>query len=123
MKKILFIILAALCFGVYWENRQVDAHIMYSPSSFAIEPPPQGATYWVDFEGGSDENSGDTHTSAFKHCPGDDNATDTAASTTLVMGDTPVDAGVDLTAEGYTDDKDGTARDANWDIGCYEYVP
>ena len=32
------------------------------------------ATYYVDFDGGSDFNSGLSVLEPFKHCPGDDNA-------------------------------------------------
>lgn len=46
-----------------------------------------GADYYVDFDSGSDANAG-TQAAPFKHCPGDANATGTAASTTLSAGDT-----------------------------------
>lgn len=49
----------------------------------------QAATYYADFVSGSDSNSG-TSGSPFKHCPGDSNATGTAASTTLTAGDTVI---------------------------------
>jgi hypothetical protein len=49
-----------------------------------------GATYYVDFAGGSDTNSGTTATYAFKHCPGDDAATGVAAGVPLSGGDTVV---------------------------------
>lgn len=44
-------------------------------------------TYYIDYVGGSDTNNGTSTATAFKHCPGDDNATGTAASTTLSAGD------------------------------------
>jgi hypothetical protein len=46
--------------------------------------------YYVDFESGSDSNSGESPTNAFKHCPGDTNATERARSKTLFPGDTVV---------------------------------
>jgi hypothetical protein len=45
------------------------------------------ASYYVDFTGGADTNNGTATTTPFKHCPGDTNATNTAASTTLTAGD------------------------------------
>jgi len=47
-----------------------------------------GTTYYIDFDGGSDTNNGLLSSTAFKHCPGDDNATDTAGVTSLMPGDT-----------------------------------
>jgi len=46
------------------------------------------ATYYVDFESGSDANNGTASGSPFKHCPGDSAAQGVAASTTLSPGDT-----------------------------------
>ena len=46
------------------------------------------ATYYVDFDAGSDSNAGTSTGAAFKHCPGDALATSTAAGTTLAAGDT-----------------------------------
>ncbi|HUW13791.1 MAG TPA: InlB B-repeat-containing protein, partial [Anaerolineae bacterium] len=43
-------------------------------------------TYYVDFVGGADTNAGTSTLTAWKHCPGDANATGTAASTTLAAG-------------------------------------
>ena len=43
--------------------------------------------YYVNFAGGSDSNNGLTPATAWKHTPGDPDATATAASTTLVPGD------------------------------------
>jgi hypothetical protein len=45
------------------------------------------ATYYVDYIGGTDNNNGTATSSPFKHCPGDDNAIGTAASTTLAGDD------------------------------------
>jgi len=45
------------------------------------------ATYYVDFDGGSDSNAGTSTGTAWKHCPGDDNATG-SANITLSAGDT-----------------------------------
>ena len=44
------------------------------------------AGVYVDFAGGSDSNTGASTNSAFKHCPGDTNATGNAAATVLVPG-------------------------------------
>lgn len=46
------------------------------------------ATYYVDFDAGNDANNGTSTGTAWKHCPGDTNATATADSTTLSAGDT-----------------------------------
>lgn len=48
------------------------------------------ATYYVDFVGGSDANAGTSTGAPFKRCPGDANATGTAASTVLAAGDTVI---------------------------------
>ena len=46
--------------------------------------------YYVDFDGGSDAAKGTSPATAFKHCPGDRGAKDTAAAAVLVAGDTVV---------------------------------
>ena len=46
--------------------------------------------YYVDFEGGSNGNSGRSPASAFKHCPGDREASGRAANTGLKPGDTVI---------------------------------
>lgn len=46
-----------------------------------------GTIYYVDYESGSNANSGRSTSAPWKHAPGDANATGTAASTTLVPGD------------------------------------
>lgn len=46
------------------------------------------ASYYVDFATGADTNAGTSTGVPFKHCPGDTNATNTAAATTLAAGDT-----------------------------------
>lgn len=46
-----------------------------------------GTTYYVDYASGSNANSGRSTSAAWKHAPGDANATGTPASTTLVPGD------------------------------------
>ncbi len=48
----------------------------------------QAATYYVDFVGGADSNSGTATNAAWQHCPGDPNATGTASVTTPAPGDT-----------------------------------
>lgn len=47
-----------------------------------------GATYWVDFDGGSDSNTGTSSASPWKHCRGDANATGVAGTGSLAAGDT-----------------------------------
>ncbi|HAB14977.1 MAG TPA: hypothetical protein DCE44_00860, partial [Verrucomicrobiales bacterium] len=47
-----------------------------------------GATYFVDFEGGSDANAGTSESLAWKHCPGDSKAAETPSRTSLGPGDT-----------------------------------
>jgi hypothetical protein len=53
-----------------------------------LASPVWSATYYVDYSGGADTNNGASTSTAFKHCPGDANATGTAASTTFTAGDT-----------------------------------
>ena len=48
------------------------------------------ATYYVDFVGGNNASAGTSTGAAWKHCPGDPNATSTAASATLSAGDTVI---------------------------------
>jgi len=43
--------------------------------------------YYVDYDGGNDLNSGTSQDAAWKHCPGDLNATNISASTILSAGD------------------------------------
>ena len=50
-------------------------------------PSSAGATYYVDFETGKDENSGRLPAAAFKHCPGDTEATAMAKGVKLAAGD------------------------------------
>ena len=52
--------------------------------------PSYATTYYVDFDTGVDTNNGTATGTAFTHCPGDDSATGTAASTVLSAGDTVV---------------------------------
>ncbi len=47
-----------------------------------------GATYYVDFAGGSDAANGTASGTPFQHCPGDALATGTSAATTFTAGDT-----------------------------------
>ena len=46
------------------------------------------ATYYIDFQSGSDSNNGLSTSVPWKHCPGDSNAAGTAKSTTPSAGDT-----------------------------------
>jgi len=52
--------------------------------------PAGAATYYVDFATGANSNAGTSTGAPFKHCPGDDSATSTAASTALSAGDTVI---------------------------------
>jgi parallel beta-helix repeat protein len=45
-------------------------------------------TYYIDFDSGSDTNDGLLTTTAWKHAPGDENASNNAASVKLLPGDT-----------------------------------
>ena len=54
----------------------------------AMEVTGWAATYYVDFESGSDSNPGTSTGSPWKHAKGDANATGVAASGTLLPGDT-----------------------------------
>jgi hypothetical protein len=47
----------------------------------------RAATYYVDFEAGSDSNPGTSPDQAFRHCPGDSQAADAAKNTRLQPGD------------------------------------
>ncbi len=49
--------------------------------------PPTGTVYYVDFDGGRDDNDGRTGDSAFKYCPGDTEAVGRAGSVELSPGD------------------------------------
>ncbi len=48
----------------------------------------EAASYFVDFSGGSDAAAGTAQGTAWKHCPGDANATGVAAATMPAAGDT-----------------------------------
>ena len=48
------------------------------------------ATYYIDFDGGRDDHPGTAPDQAFKHCPGDPAAADSAAKISLVPGDTVI---------------------------------
>lgn len=47
----------------------------------------EGYTYYVDFDGGNDNYNGRSTAAAFKHCPGDSQATGIADTTALAPGD------------------------------------
>ncbi len=85
------------------------------------------ATYYVDFEGGKDTAAGTSTTSAWQHCPGDNDATGKAASKRLGPGDTVIfkggvtyrgsimvsDSGTEtapITLDGNSDGKFGVGR-------------
>jgi hypothetical protein len=50
----------------------------------------RATTYYVDFEGGDNARDGQSPAMAWKHSPGDPNATDRPASAALVPGDTVI---------------------------------
>jgi len=58
------------------------------PTPAPITPPvvASNVTYFVDFDDGADTNDGRTPRTAWKHCPGDANATATARETVLTPG-------------------------------------
>jgi hypothetical protein len=52
-----------------------------------LAPPASAATYYVDFEAGSDAASGTSKAEAWRHAPGDDNATGNPRQVRLEPGD------------------------------------
>jgi hypothetical protein len=50
----------------------------------------KAATYYVDYQGGNDTNSGLSASSPWKHCPGDIKATGNAETINLSSGDTVI---------------------------------
>ncbi len=68
-------IAAAICF-----------HRTGAQERAAVMPQP-GKVYYVDFDGGRDDNDGLSATSSFKHCPGDSAARGRAADAALGPGD------------------------------------
>ena len=56
--------------------------------ALAASAPAWGATYYVDFEGGSDSNDGLSETAPFQHAPGDPEAAGNPAAVALAPGDT-----------------------------------
>lgn len=72
------------------------------------------ATYYVDFLAGLDNNNGTSSSTAWKHCPGDTNATGTAFATTLSGGDTVIfKGGVTYIVSKYIEVKWSGTSDAN----------
>jgi hypothetical protein len=55
---------------------------------FACTSQSFATTYYIDFDGGSNGNNGISPSAAWKHAPGDSNATGNPANTTLIAGDT-----------------------------------
>lgn len=55
---------------------------------FALAKSSWAANYYIDYQLGDDSNTGTQTSSPWKHCPGDSNAINTAASTALKPGDT-----------------------------------
>ena len=58
--------------------------------AFAAAGSGDAATYYVDFDGGSDTNAGTSAAAPFKHCPGDAAATGAAKITYFAAGDTVI---------------------------------
>jgi parallel beta-helix repeat protein len=56
-------------------------------SGFGLPTPADAATYFVDFELGTDTNDGADRVRAWKHCPGDSNAGSVPAAILLQPGD------------------------------------
>lgn len=75
-----------------------------------------GETAWV--------TSGGFDTTADGNLESQDYSGLFTATYRLTTGNLAIDAGTDLTAgpPSFTDDIDGTARGATWDVGCDEYV-
>ena len=61
--------------------------LMLSCSSLSVA---RAATWYVDFDGGSDQADGRSPEKAFQHCPGDAGAKGAALAATLAPGDTVV---------------------------------
>ncbi len=57
------------------------------PTPVATPPPAPTASYYIDFQNGSDLNDGRSASTAFKHSPGDAAATGVAGVTQLIPGD------------------------------------
>jgi hypothetical protein len=55
--------------------------------SLCLSPAARAATYYVDYEGGSDQADGRSSEKPFKHCPGDPGAKDASGAATLAPGD------------------------------------
>lgn len=75
------------------------------------------AKYYVDYQNGNNNNNGLTIQTAFKHCPGDVNATGVPAGINLTAGDTVIfRGGVEYLGQVLIDG-DGTATDSIVFIG------
>ena len=57
---------------------------------FVLAKISEGASYYVDYQGGNDSNTGLSTSSPWGHCPGDSRATGNAASTNLSSGDSVI---------------------------------
>jgi len=58
--------------------------------SLWASPAARAATYYVDYEGGSDQSDGRSIEKPFRHCPGDPGAKEAAAAAALAPGDTVI---------------------------------
>jgi len=88
---ILVIVLLAIAGRVLSASKQVgetDPVAMREDVNAQVEQAAAGVIYYVDFDGGDDANDGLSKDTAWKHAPGDDNATGNANAVTLQPGDT-----------------------------------
>jgi len=71
----------------YYTRNAVATFTTTTVSNNVAAAAPEAATYYVDYDSGSDSNSGRSSSAAWKHCKGDVNATGTAAATSLQPDD------------------------------------
>lgn len=81
---------SSLPFGLFRRAAAASARAVAFVLLMAWAFPLFGATYYVDFERGDNQADGLTPRTAWKHSPGDRNATDTPGSVELQPGDTVV---------------------------------
>lgn len=85
--SVTFIIVILLSF-VFLKNSDKKSRAEEKNSlTVTVPQSPHLRTFYVDFDNGSDNNTGMSPQSPFKHCPGDDKAEGTAGSTVLQPGD------------------------------------
>ena len=69
-------------------QRYLPLLLILAAAAMASPRPSISATYYVDFDGGSDGNAGTSEAGPWKHAPGDPSASGKASSTVLGAGDT-----------------------------------